>query len=129
MKNLVGMDIFKKAPIVLPEMKEQTAIAEALSDVDSLISSLQKLIEKKKAIKQGAMQELLTGKKRLPGFYWGMGRTNFADSAKLNARIGWQGLNDIRSIYSQDLLIDKQEQTFIAAKLNGIHVTLSRKQI
>lgn len=68
MKNLVGMDIFKKAPIVLPEMKEQTAIAEALSDIDGLISSLQKLIEKKKAIKQGAMQELLTGKKRLPGF-------------------------------------------------------------
>lgn len=69
MKNLVGMDIFKKAPIVLPEMKEQTAIAEALSDIDGLISSLQKLIEKKKAIKQGTMQELLTGKKRLPGFY------------------------------------------------------------
>ena len=68
MKNLVGMDIFKKAPIVLPEMKEQTAIAEALSDIDGLISSLQKLIEKKKAIKQGTMQELLTGKKRLPGF-------------------------------------------------------------
>ncbi len=53
MKNLVGMDIFKKAPIVLPEMKEQTAIAEALSDIDSLIFSMQKLIEKKKAIKQG----------------------------------------------------------------------------
>lgn len=50
------------------EIEEQTAIAEALSDVDSLISSLQKLIEKKKAIKQGAMQELLIGKKRLPGF-------------------------------------------------------------
>ena len=53
----------------IPQNKEeQTAIAESLSDVDSLISSLQKLIEKKKAIKQGAMQELLTGKKRLPGF-------------------------------------------------------------
>lgn len=53
----------------IPQNKEeQTAIAEALSDIDSLISSLQKLIEKKKAIKQGAMQELLTGKKRLPGF-------------------------------------------------------------
>ena len=52
----------------LPPRPEQSAIAEALSDVDSLISSLQKLIEKKKAIKQGAMQELLTGKKRLPGF-------------------------------------------------------------
>ena len=53
----------------IPQNKEeQTAIAEALSDIDGLISSLQKLIEKKKAIKQGAMQELLTGKKRLPGF-------------------------------------------------------------
>lgn len=52
-----------------PDAKEQAAIAKVLSDVDSLISSLQKLIEKKKAIKQGAMQELLTGQKRLPGFY------------------------------------------------------------
>ena len=50
-----------------PDAKEQAAIAEALSDIDSLISSLQQLIEKKKAIKKGAMQELLTGKKRLPG--------------------------------------------------------------
>lgn len=47
---------------------EQTAIAAALSDVDSLISALTKKIEKKKAIKQGLMQQLLTGKKRLPGF-------------------------------------------------------------
>ena len=47
---------------------EQTAIATALSDVDSLISALTKKIEKKKAIKQGLMQQLLTGKKRLPGF-------------------------------------------------------------
>lgn len=54
--------------ILLPPLEEQAAIAEALSDVDSLISSLQKLIKKKKAIKQGAMQELLTGKKRLPEF-------------------------------------------------------------
>lgn len=47
---------------------EQAAIATALSDVDSLISALTKKIEKKKAIKQGLMQQLLTGKKRLLGF-------------------------------------------------------------
>ena len=47
---------------------EQQRIAEALSDMDDLIASLEKLIAKKKAIKQGAMQELLTGKRRLPGF-------------------------------------------------------------
>jgi type I restriction enzyme S subunit len=55
--------------IPLPPTKaEQTAIANALSDADALINSLEKLIEKKRAIKQGAMQELLTGRKRLPGF-------------------------------------------------------------
>ena len=54
--------------ITLPPLEEQKRIAEALSDVDSMISSLEKLIAKKKAVKQGAMQELLTGKKRLPGF-------------------------------------------------------------
>ena len=54
--------------ILLPPLEEQVAIAEALSDIDSLIFSLQKQIEKKKAIKQGAMQELKKKKKRLPGF-------------------------------------------------------------
>lgn len=61
-EQLLGLEI------LYPSFREQTSIAKALSDVDSLISSLQELIEKKKAIKQGAMQELLTGKKRLPGF-------------------------------------------------------------
>ena len=60
--------IIRDTEILLPPLKEQAAIAKALSDVDGLISSLQKLIEKKKSIKQGAMQELLTGKKRLLGF-------------------------------------------------------------
>lgn len=55
-------------PLQFPSLEEQQKIAEALSDMDNLISSLEKLIQKKKAIKQGAMQELLTGKKRLPGF-------------------------------------------------------------
>ncbi len=54
--------------IPLPPLPEQKAIATALSDIDGLINSLSKLIEKKKKIKQGAMQELLTGKKRLEGF-------------------------------------------------------------
>lgn len=62
-------NIVKLLPIVCPpSIKEQASIATALSDVDSLISALTKKIEKKKAIKQGLMQQLLTGKKRLPGF-------------------------------------------------------------
>ena len=48
--------------------KEQGAIADALSDADALIEGLESLIAKKRAIKQGAMQELLTGRRRLPGF-------------------------------------------------------------
>ena len=64
----VTVENIAQMEIELPPQEEQTAIAEALSDIDNLISSQQKLIEKKKAIKQGAMQELLTGKKRLPGF-------------------------------------------------------------
>lgn len=47
---------------------EQEAIAEALSDADALIESLEQLIAKKRQIKQGTMQALLTGKQRLPGF-------------------------------------------------------------
>lgn len=50
------------------DIKEQTAIANALSDVDNLIASLETLIAKKSAIKTAAMQQLLTGKKRLPAF-------------------------------------------------------------
>lgn len=51
-----------------PTKAEQEAIARALSDADALIESLEQLITKKRLIKQGAMQELLTGKRRLPGF-------------------------------------------------------------
>ena len=50
------------------DIAEQRAIAEALSDVDGLIAALDKKITKKRLLKQGAMQQLLTGKKRLPGF-------------------------------------------------------------
>lgn len=64
----VTVESIAQMEIELPSQEEQTAIAEVLSDVDNLISSLQQLIEKKKAIKQGAMQELLAGEKRLPGF-------------------------------------------------------------
>ena len=52
----------------LPPLPEQRAIAAVLSDVDGLIGSLEALMAKKRAIKQAAMQELLTGRKRLPGF-------------------------------------------------------------
>ncbi|KVE98823.1 hypothetical protein WJ03_15525 [Burkholderia vietnamiensis] len=56
-------------PIVVPNQREeQTAVVSALSDINALLSSLDALIAKKRDIKQAAMQQLLTGKARLPGF-------------------------------------------------------------
>ena len=54
--------------IPLPKLSEQAAIAEVLTDVDNLIASLDNLIRKKQAIKEATMQQLLTGRTRLPGF-------------------------------------------------------------
>ena len=54
--------------VALPQPSEQRAIASVLSDADELIGSLEALIAKKRAIKQAAMQGLLTGRTRLPGF-------------------------------------------------------------
>ena len=64
----LNKQILSSLNIVLPPIAEQRAIAEALSDVDGLIAALDKKIAKKRLLKQGAMQQLLTGKKRLPGF-------------------------------------------------------------
>jgi type I restriction enzyme, S subunit len=62
-------NVTKMIPFPIPtNIDEQLAIATALNDVDDLITSLDKLIAKKRLIKQGVMQELLTGKTRLPGF-------------------------------------------------------------
>jgi type I restriction enzyme, S subunit len=61
--------VFQRCPLPLPRNKaEQEAIAEVLSDADAHIESLEQLIAKKRYLIQGAMQELLTGKRRLPGF-------------------------------------------------------------
>lgn len=58
----IGLPELKKILVIKPSLKEQTAIATALSDADALINSLEKLIEKKRNIKQGVMQELLKPK-------------------------------------------------------------------
>lgn len=65
--NLSGA-IIRSLRIALPPTIEQSAIAEALSAVDGLLDALDQLIAKKQAIKQAAMQQLLAGKTRLPGF-------------------------------------------------------------
>lgn len=64
----IGQANLKRTLVPIPPKREQRAIAEALSDVDGLLGALEKLIAKKRAIKHAAMQQLLTGKTRLPGF-------------------------------------------------------------
>jgi type I restriction enzyme, S subunit len=67
--NQITKRDFEDIVITIPiETSEQRRIAEALSDMDSYVVSLEKLIAKKRAIKQGTMQELLTGRRRLEGF-------------------------------------------------------------
>ena len=78
--------------IAVPEVDEQKKIATVLSEMDELIFLTEKQLSKKKALKQGAMQELLTGKKRLPGFTGKWQNFNLMKHSKIKARIGWQGL-------------------------------------
>jgi type I restriction enzyme S subunit len=65
--NITSKDV-RAFPLAAPALDEQRAIAIALADADALIESLEQLLAKKRQIKQGAMQELLTGQRRLPGF-------------------------------------------------------------
>lgn len=107
----IGTSDIRKAKVPLPTVKEQTAIANALSDVDALISELEKLIAKKQAIKTATMQQLLTGRTRLPQFALREDGTpkgtkpselgeipedwkviSIAQDTTLKARIGWQAL-------------------------------------
>ncbi len=67
-QKFISLGMLRSLYISIMSDHEQNKISETLSDIDLLITTLEKLIEKKKLIKQGVMQELLTGKRRLPGF-------------------------------------------------------------
>ena len=121
-KSTVGtytINSARKTTLPIPPLDEQQRIAKALSDVDALISTTEKLIQKKKNIKQGTMQNLLTGKKRLPGF---AKSTNYKQSelglipedwevkninkeCTIKARIGWQGLKSTEYLDSGDYIL------------------------
>jgi restriction endonuclease S subunit len=77
--NTIYMPVFKSLKIALPPVEEQRAIAEALSDVDTLLRGLDQLIAKKRDLKQAAMQQLLTGQTRLPGFHGEWAVKSFSD--------------------------------------------------
>ena len=89
----LSVGIVSNLSVIYPEnLDEQNEIVSVLSDMDEAISNLQKLIRKKKDIRQGTMQMLVTGKKRLDGFSGDWVKINLAKNSRLKARIGWQGL-------------------------------------
>ncbi len=102
-----------------PKLEEQKAIAKALSDTDELITTLEKLISKKEAIKQGTMQQLLTGKKRLSGFSGDREEKRLGEVIKLQGGYAFQsnkfrkqGIKVIRISNIQDSNIDLDDVVF-----------------
>lgn len=90
---------------------EQQAIAEALSDIDGLIAAVDKKIAKKRLIKQGAMQQLLTGKKRLPGFSDPWVEKKFSDLYRYASEGGTPDTNNMRFYANGDVPFVKIEDT------------------
>ena len=95
-------NIVRNLPIYGPkDIAEQQAIAEALNDIDGLIAVLDKKIAKKRLIKQGAMQQLLTGKKRLPGFTGDWIEIRLGDYTTMNS--GGTPSSSISEYYNGDI--------------------------
>lgn len=82
-RALTNGRLLSEVKIPVPPPPEQKAIAETLSDVDALVSALDALISKKRDIKQGAMQTLLTGSQRLPGFSGDWETKKLGDAAQI----------------------------------------------
>jgi type I restriction enzyme S subunit len=98
--NTVYMPVFKTLSVDLPPHDEQVAVAETLLDVERHMDSLEQLLTKKRQIKQGAMQELLTGKRRLPGF---SGKWKSTPLSEVSVFLKGQGLS--KAALSSDGLI------------------------
>ena len=75
----IGKQALASMPVLFPPLSEQHAIAEALSDVDGLLESLEALTAKKRAVKTAAMDQFLTGMSRLPGFRGEWQKRRFGD--------------------------------------------------
>jgi type I restriction enzyme S subunit len=106
--------VLKGLLIAAPSPPEQRAIAAALSDVDALLGGLDRLIAKKQGLKVAAMQQLLTGQTRLPGFSGAWEVKRLGDLARIqrgasprpiddpvwfdqNSSVGWVRISDVTS--------------------------------
>lgn len=109
--SAISKEAIKKTFVLVPPKIEQQKIAEALSDMDNLISSLEKLIEKKKAIKQACLQKMFpkdgetVPEMRLPGFTEPWEQRKLSEIATMHARIGWQNLRTSEFLDSGDYML------------------------
>ncbi|MGE5342112.1 MAG: restriction endonuclease subunit S [Candidatus Omnitrophota bacterium] len=133
-RQRIGLEELRQLPFLVPPLAEQTAIAGALADVGALIQTLKKLIAKKRAVKKGAMEQLLSGRTRLPGFT-GEWRTRtfgelftFLSTANCSrdeltefGEIGYIHYGDIHTRWSHFLNLSRQTVPRIAKqKVRGI---------
>lgn len=91
-RALTNGKVLSAIKIPLPPLAEQKAIAATLSSFDTHIDNLTALIEKKKAIRDGALADLMSGRTRLAGFSGEWEEVSFNQVITPKARIGWQGL-------------------------------------
>jgi len=131
--NTIYMPVFKALKIALPPLPEQRAIAAALSDVDALLAGLDRLIAKKRDLKQAAMQQLLTGQTRLPGFSgeWEMktlgelaeiisgGTPKTTEPSYWNGGIKWCTPTDITGCTDKYLLDTQRTISLLGLKSSG----------
>ena len=107
-----------------PTRAEQDAVSDVLSDADLLIQSLEQLLVKKRQIKQGAMQELLTGKKRLPGFKAKWPEKALGDlfhfSGGLSASRDQLGSEGLSYLHYGD--IHASSKTFVDVRTDGVDI-------
>lgn len=111
--NTIYMPVFKALQIPLPPLSEQRAIAAALSDVDALLGGLERLIAKKRDLKQAAMQQLLTGQTRLPGFHGEWEVKCLGDHVRflrngVNSRAELTGESSLKYLHYGDIHVSSQ---------------------
>ncbi|ERT07295.1 type I restriction modification DNA specificity domain protein [Lyngbya aestuarii BL J] len=129
----IGFPYFKDFKIPFPPLPEQKAIATTLSNIDNLITALDKLIGKKRDIKTATMQQLLTGKKRLPGFGEEWKQINLGDIAEIisggtptttnlsywNGSIKWCIPTDITRCHNKYLFETERKISYLGLKNSG----------
>ncbi len=140
MKN-ISKPSLRAVEIPYPPLEEQCAIATALGDVDGLLSGLERLIAKKRDLKQAAMQQLLTGQTRLPGFHGEWEVKRLGDFGKCLRGVSYKGDSDLsthdaaytnrllRSNNVQNAVIVTDEVQFVNAARVSSHQILQQGDI